>query len=91
MLQHVGAMQRVVLHAIATRRCRYALVELPAACATTAACANGGEFDSSCKCKCAATALWSGAQCDQCTATCLNGGQATAASPAAVHCRRLHK
>lgn len=57
----------------------YALAELPAACATTPLCANGGEFDAACKCQCPTSTMWSGPQCDVCAATCLNGGQARTA------------
>lgn len=43
-------------------------------CAGSAPCRNGGEFTSSCGCHCDAEALWTGATCTTCTATCLNGG-----------------
>jgi len=65
----------------------FALPALPTACATTPSCANGGEFDAACKCRCPTTALWSGSQCDQCTTACQNGGQARTARLAASGCR----
>jgi len=54
--------------------------ELNTVCAAKAPCKNGGEFDASCNCRCNALALWSGADCGTCSATCLNGGTRNAAT-----------
>jgi len=48
--------------------------ELKTVCPAKAPCKNGGEFDTSCNCKCNALALWGGKDCGTCSATCANGG-----------------
>jgi len=48
--------------------------QLNTVCAAKAPCKNGGEFDASCNCKCNALALWGGADCGTCSASCVNGG-----------------
>jgi hypothetical protein len=55
-------------------------VALNTVCAAQAPCKNGGEFDSSCNCRCNAAALWSGGDCGACSAACANGGALDAAT-----------
>jgi hypothetical protein len=55
-------------------------VELNTVCAAKTPCKNGGEFDSSCNCRCNKLALWGGADCGTCSAQCLNGGKLNAAT-----------
>jgi hypothetical protein len=49
-------------------------VAVPNQCADVDACANGGEFDSDCKCRCNPRAQWVGERCSLCNARCANGG-----------------
>ena len=55
-------------------------VALNTVCAAKAPCKNGGEFDSSCNCRCDSAALWGGADCGTCSSQCLNGGSLNAAT-----------
>jgi cathepsin B len=56
----------------------YPVPALPTACAGKSSCRNGGEFDSSCKCRCDGS--WTGEDCGTCAAMCKNGGTKDAAA-----------